>query len=282
MVRRAVNALMGAILLLGMAGPAAADVTPFTQAVAEAVAPHQGLAAYYREHGFAPLWTGGDADDEARLHELARAFANAPTHGLPAARYDIDSLRAMVSDIRTEADRARAEVAISRAFLRYANDVSSGLVNPREIDAGIKRSRPQHSAADLLGRIDGPVPAAGFRALPPSSPEYRRLLAAKLDLERTIAAGGWGEAVSGGRLERGDRGDDVVALRNRLVRDGLPAAAPSPPSSTPRWKRPCAPFSATTAWPRTGSSAPAPVASSTPRRRTGWARSSSRSSASGG
>ena len=53
--------------------------------------------------------------------------------------------------------------------------------------------------------------------MPPQSPEYARLLREKMRLERLLANGGWGALVPGGRLETGDSGAAVVALRDRLV-----------------------------------------------------------------
>ncbi|MEL6685231.1 MAG: L,D-transpeptidase family protein, partial [Pseudomonadota bacterium] len=64
-------------------------------------------------------------------------------------------------------------------------------------------------------------PAGFMRALPPSAPEYSRLMAEKLRMERLIGNGGWGPTVPGRKLERGDSGAAVVALRNRLMAMGF-------------------------------------------------------------
>ncbi len=218
MVRRAVCGLLLALLLCAPAG--AAGVGAFAQAVAEATAGAPGVAAFYRKRDFAPIWTGADADDEARLRALATALADAPLHGLPAGRYGLVEIRTLLATVATEEDRARAEVALSRLFLRYARDVATGVVEPGEADAGIKRKAPRRDAEELLGLVAGDAPEDGFRALPPAAPEYLRLLDAKLRLQGQIAAGGWGEAVPARRIERGDVGPDVLALRNRLIRMG--------------------------------------------------------------
>ena len=217
---------VGALLFAaGLSGPAAAEVSAFSQALATAAAEHPQIADYYRERSFEPIWTGGDDDDLARLRALTSAFEAAALHGLPDGRYSVNELREALEEVRTESDRGEAEVAVSRIFLRYAQDVSSGLLDPREADAGIKRERPQRSAGELLGRIDGERPAAGFRALPPASPEYVRLLDARLRLEDVVAGGGWGAPVPQARLALGDRGPDVQALRDRLARMGYLARA---------------------------------------------------------
>ena len=69
--------------------------------------------------------------------------------------------------------------------------------------------------------FEASTPAAFLASLPPSSPEYARLLREKLRLERLLASGGWGATVSGGNLEPGASGNNVIALRDRLVAMGF-------------------------------------------------------------
>jgi hypothetical protein len=55
-LHRIVYALAAAVLLYGTA--VQAQVSGFMQAVAEAAAEDADIAAFYRETGYAPLWTG--------------------------------------------------------------------------------------------------------------------------------------------------------------------------------------------------------------------------------
>ena len=59
-----------------------------------------------------------------------------------------------------------------------------------------------------------------FRTLMPRTPEYVRLMRGKLQLEHTIAHGGWGAEVQAKALEPGQEGPAVVQLRNRLIAMG--------------------------------------------------------------
>ena len=88
-----VRLLMIVGLLLSMTATAAhAQSTAFRQAVADAASRDEELAAFYRGRDFQGIWSG--AGDQRRRNALMSAFADAPMHGLPAARYDADALMA--------------------------------------------------------------------------------------------------------------------------------------------------------------------------------------------
>lgn len=213
-------AALALAFVLALAGrPAAAEGLAFRQSVAAAVAGDAALAAFYAGRDYAPLWTG--AGDGERRAALFAALDAAPAHGLPAARYDAEGLRAAFRAAGSERARGELEVAVSRAFLAYAGDVASGLLEPARIDAAIVRevARPEPSA--LMAGIAGPAPRAFLRALPPQTAEYSALMAARLGLARAAATGAWGAAVPArAALKPGDSGPAVVALRDRLMAMG--------------------------------------------------------------
>ena len=53
-----------------------------------------------------------------------------------------------------------------------------------------------------------------------ASPQYRALMREKMRLEALLSAGGWGAIVPVRKMEPGDTGPTVIALRNRLVAMG--------------------------------------------------------------
>lgn len=206
------------LMLLSAQSMARAESFAFRQAVAEAAAGKGNILAFYKERGFASIWTADAASD--RRQALLAALEKAPYHGLPADRYDVQVLK----DAFAAADNARArgfaEVLAAQMFLSYAQDVHSGTLTAARIDEGIVRKQPRRDEADLLQASAEADPHILMQSLPPQRIGYTRLLKAKLDLERTIASGGWGAQVRGGKLELGDSGSQVVALRDRLVRMG--------------------------------------------------------------
>lgn len=221
-LRRVSSAL--ALILLSVA-PLHAETGAFARAVAEAASGNETLSAFYRASGYDTVWTG--PDDVGRRSAFLTALAAAPDQGLPAARYDREGLIAAFRNAVTEGDRGRAEAAMSKAYLTYADDLSAGVVTPKKVDPGILREISQPDLASLMtGMATAPHPAAFLRDLAPESPEYARLMAEKLRLDRVIEQGGWGPAIAASSLKPGATGDAVIALRDRLMALGyLPRSA---------------------------------------------------------
>ena len=205
-------------LTILLPAPAEAYVTAFRQAIAEGVAEHDEMAAFYRDRDFEPIWT--DEAHAERRQVLLSALENAAHHGLPTGRYDPDALRAAFRDADNPYTRGRAEIMASAMFLQYANDVQSGILDPGTVIRQIHRDPPRRDPAALLAGFTSGDPHGLIRSLPPAHPEYLRLQRALLTLQRMEAEGGWGPAVYAGRLERGDRGQGVLQLRDRLIRMG--------------------------------------------------------------
>ncbi|WP_333816501.1 L,D-transpeptidase family protein [Tabrizicola sp.] len=209
---------MSLALAQGLTPAAHADGTSFTQSLAASASSDAAIAEWYRTTGYATLWTG--AADAARREALLSALATAQDHGLPVARYDVAKLTAMLRAAETEGDRGRAEVEMTRAYLAWAHDLTSGALTPKQVDAGIVREINVIDPQVLLSRIARGDPEAVLAWLEPRSVQYLQLMKAKLGLEAQIAAGGWGETVAGGPVLPGDTGPAVIALRDRLVRMG--------------------------------------------------------------
>jgi len=217
----ALMALFGlAMMFSALAAPATAQVTAFMQSVAEASARDKSISQFYKANGYSPIWTGRGGRDKARRQALLEAFSNANTHGLPAAAYDTELLKANLRRVKSERDLGRIEVELSKLFLAYAQDIQTGILVPGRVDQGIARKVPLRNRFDLLTNFAKSSPAGYLRNLAPKSPEYTRLLKQKLTMERLLAKGGWGATVPGKKLEPGQSGNAVVALRNRMIRMG--------------------------------------------------------------
>lgn len=202
------------------ADPARAHVTPFMLAVAEAAAEDADVAAFYKANGYEPLWTGNGSKDKKRRAALLKALRNAGDHALPAGTYDTELLQANLRQIKSQRDLGRVEVEMSRIFLKYARDLQTGILTPRQVDRGIVREVPLRDRTQLLAAFSKSSPAGFLRALAPKAPEYTRLLKARLMLEKQMAKGGWGPVVPAKSLKPGESGGAVVALRNRMIAMG--------------------------------------------------------------
>lgn len=206
------------LLALLLAAPARAESFAFRLAVAEAAAGDPALTAFYRERDYRALWTRPQEGE--RRAALLAALEAAPSHGLPAGLYRAEELRAALAALASERDRGRLEVRLSKVFLDYAEDVGTGLIDPASADDGIVREVLRRDRLATLRAFAAAEPVSYLRALPPQMPQYMQLRRARLDLEQVIAAGGWGPAIAAGKLELGDSGAAVVALRDRLFRMG--------------------------------------------------------------
>ena len=209
------------VVSLGASPVVAQESAAFRQAVAEAVAGDRVLLAFYQGRSFDGLWIGSGRDERARRTALLAAFDEAGDHGLPAGRYDSKAFEAKIRAARTQADLGRLDVELSRAFLDYARDIQTGVLDPSDVVKDIKRRVPHRDRGSILDAFAKSTPTAFIRTLPPQSEEYARLLKARFDLERVVAAGDWGAAVTSDvTLRPGDSSEAVIALRNRLIRMG--------------------------------------------------------------
>jgi murein L,D-transpeptidase YcbB/YkuD len=195
-----------------------AAVTAFRQAIAETASRDEDLATFYRSRSFEGIWSR--AEDADRRNALLTAFSSAGNHGLPEARYDVDALIAQMQAARTPAEQGAMEVELSRLFLQYSRDISTGMLSPKRVDQHIVREVPLRDRFETIQTFATAEPFAFLRALPPSSTEYTRLMREKLRLEALMANSGWGDRVPNARLELGSSGSSVVALRNRLISMG--------------------------------------------------------------
>ena len=206
---------------LGATSVMAQESTAFRQAVAEAAAGDRVLLNFYHARSFEGLWIGSGREERARRAALLAAFDEAADHGLPSGRYDSKTLESKIREARTQADLGRLDVELSRVFLNYARDIQTGVLNPSDVVEDIKRRVPHRDRGSILDAFSKSTPTAFIRTLPPQSEEYARLLKAKFDLERIVAAEDWGAPVySDVTLRPGDSSDAVIALRNRLIRMG--------------------------------------------------------------
>ncbi len=188
---------------------------------------------HFESAGYEGIWLRPEGDDRRAVALLA-ALAEAEDHALPADRYKLPALRAAVAAATAGDPRAvaAAEVRLTRAFLAYARDLSSGLLEPGAVDRElhIRPVRPD-DAILLIGAAAAIDMGAYLDGLAPKEPRYKALLG-ELAALRALPSDAWGAPVpEGPSLRVGDRSPRVAAMRARLVALGDHveplAAAPS-------------------------------------------------------
>ena len=177
------------------------------------------LRAFYASRGHRPLWLAANGDTPASF-ELLKLVDQADLDGLDPDDFDPDRLSELIERADSARSVAKADVAISRAFVRYA----TALRRPRNVGTVYLDQeltpRPA-SGATLLGNAAA-APSlrdhvAGMRWMHPTYADLRRGLL-------TTAVGGAGRpniaVPTSATLRPGSSGASVWYLRQRL---GLPA-----------------------------------------------------------
>ncbi len=213
-----------ALVLAGLAPSVRAQSLAFREAVAVAAASDRDISAFYKERDYRPIWTGRGARDGQRRRAFVEAAARAWIHGLPAGRYDAAQLRRDFRMPLSDRDRGRLEVAVTRRFLQYAQDIQSGILEPRRVSSDMDVRPPRRDRLSILRAFARSTPQAFIKALPPQTLEYQRLLREKARLERIVGRGGWGKKLPLRKLRPGSRGPQVAALKARLDRMGYRGA----------------------------------------------------------
>lgn len=190
-------------------------------------APDSPVEEFYSARGYAPLWLAPEGTPTDAAQALLDWAGEAKQHALPEERYRTDTLAGQLGNTPAPRDAARLELEFTRLFLAYARDLSSGLLEPREIKWAIDITPPNPAPGLLLARAAAAPDLPAFLAgLAPSDPDYQRLLGLYREMREIVRQGGWGSAIAGGpTLRLGDRGPRVAAVRARLIALGdLPAA----------------------------------------------------------
>ncbi len=172
------------------------------------------LTVAYRARDFEPVWGSQKLADD-----LEAALEAAGRDGLDPETFDLTMMKsALAASSLTPVDR---ELLLSDRFLAYAQVLAQGRVPPSAIEDDWLLPRPNFEPAAALGNLatSGDVSAV-LAALAPSAPDYDRLRQALQHYELLAAAGGWQPIVTDKKIEPGEKGELVKALRARLAMEG--------------------------------------------------------------
>jgi murein L,D-transpeptidase YcbB/YkuD len=151
------------------------------------------LARFYEARDFQPVW-GGSAEAARMAGEIRATLKKADEQGLRAADYAAALSR---WDAPPAAGREAAEydLSLTADLLRYAHDVRVGRTRPRDIYRDVDLPKSDFDAAAALNEALEAHSLTRFLAdLPPSHPEYRRLVLALAKVRANAPKGGEGSA----------------------------------------------------------------------------------------
>ncbi len=225
--------LMALSLIGGITGaalPVAATETATDAVLQSSYDPLISAVDLFRSGAEAPmLWVRGK-DDLDRAFALVDRFDAAPSHGLSPSRYDAARLRAMLEGFAASPNfegAQKLERALSVAYLRYARDLVSGMIDPESLEARVHVDPAKANLGKLLSRAGRAEDVAALLDdLEPKSSRYRHLRDVVLRMMDQVNRGGWGDTVAAGDMSPGAASANVAKLRRRLMAMGDLAMEP--------------------------------------------------------
>jgi murein L,D-transpeptidase YcbB/YkuD len=183
------------------------------------------LARFYARRAFRPLWIG----EEGLLPEayvLVQVISRADAEGIASSGYHLPSIERFIQEVgRRDPGYSRPrpdswvdlELLLTDAFFLYGSHVLAGQVNPHDLK---EEWFGERSPADLG---PGLQQASEAQRVEQFLQQLRPMHAGYLALQDTLASyrdilskGGWTAVPDGPKLQKGDRGPRVAALRHRL------------------------------------------------------------------
>jgi murein L,D-transpeptidase YcbB/YkuD len=125
----------------------------------------QAVKNFYADRNFEPMWVG--KANRTRQKALIDALETSGDHALPTANYRAGELEDALKRSRTAEQQAVAEVIASKAFLRYAQDISSGVLNASRLDDNIAVRQRRLNPEALLDAMSKSTGRGFMEALAP-------------------------------------------------------------------------------------------------------------------
>ncbi|MFZ7111576.1 MAG: L,D-transpeptidase family protein [Desulfatiglandales bacterium] len=189
----------------------------------------ESFLKFYTERAFRPAWSG-DQGPLTQAADLVKELHGAVRHGLEPRDYhlaDIEGLlyktdlcRKMGSTLNPD-HLADLDLLLTDAFLLYASDLLTGRVDPETIQPGWSiKGREADCVTVLRDALETDGIETALQVLSPQHDVYMGLKEALLQYRGIKEMGGWSEISPGPKMETGDQGLRVSALRSRLIVSG--------------------------------------------------------------
>ncbi|MEO1491211.1 MAG: L,D-transpeptidase family protein [Pseudomonadota bacterium] len=199
--------------------PLSAEASALKTALEQRFGRDSTATAAYAARGFSPIWL----DDAGAPSEAARVLISvlekAGDHALPSAKYRGATLK---SRLESATPGPAFEIDLTAAFVDYAQDLSSGLLKPRQIDRELHIYPERPDAGVLIRAASSSNNIADYLdSLIPADPLYRRLMERYATFRSIAGSDIWGAPVRAGRtLRPGERNSRVAEARARLTAMG--------------------------------------------------------------
>ena len=187
---------------------------------------------FYGARDHQPVWL----TNPTRARALIEAIPDAERHGLVPEDYGLVVLGQYLAAVQESAplpaeQRMALELGLTQAFFSLADDLATGRVTPKAVDASWHLHPDSPDLPAVLDQALRQDDIAGtLAALAPQQQDYARLMEALQRYRDIAAAGGWPQIPDGTMLAANQPNDParVHLLRRRLAAEGyLPQPATS-------------------------------------------------------
>ncbi|MGB6338264.1 MAG: L,D-transpeptidase family protein [Candidatus Aminicenantaceae bacterium] len=207
----------------------AAGIPPKIEVRDEKIHSSVVLPLFYTHRIFRGAWVD-DKGLKPQVTECVDAILKADLEGLDPKDYHLNSINELLENIKqSQKERksldprmlADVDLLLTDAFLIYGSHLLSGRVNPESIDSEwIANRRGTDMALILENALGSNQIAKTLHDLIPPQPGYSGLRNALSQYREIAKKGGWEKVPEGPKMQIGDKGERVRALRNRLIATG--------------------------------------------------------------
>ncbi|MEE9314874.1 MAG: L,D-transpeptidase family protein [Rhizobiaceae bacterium] len=187
--------------------------------------PTRNMKGFYAARDYTPIWlTAGQLNEQglALMDEVGNSYRD----GLDPSEY-LAGLSGF-SDIATQAEAARLELALSHTFLTLGRDLFSGVTTPSVTDPNIIIKRKKMDSAQWLEGAANTGVVSMLRTLRPSHPQYAQLRQMLGGYRSLLLRGGWQKITKGPTLKPGMTDPRVNNMRENLMARGYDLGADDP------------------------------------------------------
>ena len=173
------------------------------------------LRAFYEKRNFRPLWVGASSLSPIGDSWLEMLHA-VSTEGLEPSDYRLARIQQLQQASSVDA-RADLELALSDAYLKYCEQLSTGRLKPYNADNEWHIRGPIFDAADVLDTLSERARLKQiFNSLRPASEQYLQLKETLGRYREIAAQGSWPQIPAAAEIKAGMRDQVAIVLRNRL------------------------------------------------------------------
>jgi L,D-transpeptidase YcbB len=183
------------------------------------------IPSFYKKRNYAPAWVIDDPQF-TKAGELTAAIRDAEKEALSPENYHLSKIQKLLGEAKSAKNGISSQnekllvdldLLLTDSFFLYASHLTSGRINPETIHSEWEAFSPEIDLAKVLETAlsSGKIQTA-LLALTPKHPGYLKLRDTLADYRKIRDKGGWPKIARGETLKKGDIGERVKMLRNRL------------------------------------------------------------------